>query len=177
MAQRSTGRTEPGEGEAGTRPYDAEVARLVERLAADLTEAGMQRMASRVFACLMMDDSGALTSAELAERLQVSPAAISQAVRYLSQVHMVSREREPGSRRERYRVQADVWHEAISSRNALLDRWRATFQHAVTTLGEDTPAGRRLSESTEFLTFMQGELSTLLDRWKRQRAQRAEDGR
>ena len=57
-------------------------------------------MPARVFAALLATDSGRLTAAELAELLQISPAAVSGAVRYLTQVGMVHREREPGSRRD-----------------------------------------------------------------------------
>ncbi|MEV6184183.1 MarR family transcriptional regulator, partial [Streptomyces sp. NPDC052015] len=96
---------------------DAEaVSKFVESFAAQLVEAGMQRMPARVFAALLASDSGTLTSAELGEQLQVSPAAVSGAVRYLAQQHMVSREREPGSRRERYRVHSDQWYELLTNR-------------------------------------------------------------
>ena len=69
------------------------VRRFIERFALDLAEAGMARMPARVFAALLADDDGRLTAAELAELLQVSPAAISGAVRYLAQLRMVSRGR------------------------------------------------------------------------------------
>ncbi|MFP8907821.1 GbsR/MarR family transcriptional regulator [Streptomyces atacamensis] len=147
------------------RPYSPEVAEFVERFAAELTEAGMQRMASRVFACLLTEDSGVLGSAELSERLRISPAAVSGAIRYLSQVHLVTREREPGSRRERYRVHADVWHEAITDRDALLGRWSTTFDQGIKAVGPDTPAGRRIAETAEFFDFMRRELALMLDRW------------
>src|SRR5690606_26239492 len=91
--------------------YGPETAAFVERFASDMTEAGMQRMAARVFACLMTAPGAVLSAAELAERLRVSPAAVSGAVRYLSQIHLVSRERQPGSRRELYRLHPDVWYE------------------------------------------------------------------
>lgn len=45
--------------------------------------------------------------AELATLLKVSPAAISGTVRYLSQVNLLSRESELGSRRDLYRVHDD----------------------------------------------------------------------
>lgn len=99
------------------------VSRFVERFAAQLVEAGLPRMPARVFSALLASDSGALTSAELGERLQVSPAAVSGAVRYLAQVHMLSREREPGSRRERYRVHSDQWYQALTNREAIIKRW------------------------------------------------------
>lgn len=71
------------------------VSRFVESFAAQLVEAGMQRMAARVFAALLASDEGVMTSAELGEQLKISPAAVSGAVRYLAQTHMVSRERSP----------------------------------------------------------------------------------
>ncbi|MCZ9341421.1 MarR family transcriptional regulator, partial [Streptomyces sp. TRM76130] len=92
----------PAPGGEGRDPEA--VSRFVEGFAAQLVEAGVQRMPARIFAALLASDTGALTSAELGERLKVSPAAVSGGVRYLSQQHLVSREREPGSRRERYRV-------------------------------------------------------------------------
>ncbi|HEX5568591.1 MAG TPA: MarR family transcriptional regulator [Streptomyces sp.] len=130
----------------------------------------MQRMASRVFACLMAEQSGTLGSVELSERLRASPAAISGAVRYLDQVHMISRERDPGSRRERYRTHEDLWYQAVADRNALLERWSATFGFGVEAVGPGTPAGRRLAEMAEFFAFMRHELGPMMDRWYAHRA-------
>ena len=53
------------------------VAAYVERFGDTLTDAGMPRLASRVFACLLADDDGRMTAVELTEALDVSPAAIS----------------------------------------------------------------------------------------------------
>ncbi|WP_078899967.1 GbsR/MarR family transcriptional regulator [Streptomyces sp. SBT349] len=150
-------------------PYSDATAAWVERCAADMTEAGMPRMASRVFACLLASQEGTLSSAELADRLQVSPAAVSGAVRYLAQMHLLSREREPGSRRERYRLQHDVWHEAIASRDPLLARWVATMESGVDAVGRDTEAGVRLAETADFLAFLRMELPETLARWRAQR--------
>ncbi|MEU4130816.1 GbsR/MarR family transcriptional regulator [Streptomyces wuyuanensis] len=149
---------------------DAEaVSRFVERFAAQLVEAGMTRMPARVFAALLSSDSGAMTSAELGEQLQVSPAAVSGAVRYLSQQHMVSREREPGSRRERYRVHSDQWYEALTNRDAILKRWSDSLREGVTSLGAGTPAGHRLAETVAFFDFIQDELTAMMERWREHR--------
>ncbi|WP_245997458.1 GbsR/MarR family transcriptional regulator [Streptomyces armeniacus] len=150
-----------------TEDYDDRVSQFVERFAGDLTEAGMQRMAARVFACLLASERGALSSAELSERLQCSPAAVSGAVRYLSQVHMISREREPGSRRESYRLHQDIWYETFTNRDALLSRWTATLRSGAESLGTDTPAGRRVQETTEFFDYLKDELGSLLERWRK----------
>lgn len=168
--ERSEQESVHGEQPGGTGDsYDEAVSRFVERFAAELTEAGMQRMASRVFACLLASETGCLNSAELSERLSISPAAVSGAVRYLSQMRLVIRERQPGSRREGYRVHADTWYEAISHRDAIVLRWISTFLEGAEALGPDTPAGRRISETVEFFRFMDIELRQMMERWTEHR--------
>ncbi|MGW0711013.1 GbsR/MarR family transcriptional regulator [Streptomyces sp. NPDC002643] len=142
------------------------VSRFVEHFAAQLVEAGVPRMPARVFAALLASDTGALTSVELGEQLRISPAAVSGAVRYLAQVHLVSREREPGSRRERYRVHSDQWYEALTNREAILKRWQDGLREGVASLGADTPAGRRLAETLAFFEFVEGEVAAMMDRWR-----------
>ncbi|MFI1360349.1 GbsR/MarR family transcriptional regulator [Streptomyces sp. NPDC020898] len=159
------------ESEAAGRDPEA-VSRFVEAFAAQLVEAGMQRMAARVFAALLASDAGAMSSAELGEQLQVSPAAVSGAVRYLSQVHMVSREREPGSRRERYRVHSDQWYEALTNRDAVLKRWQQTLSVGLEGLGTETPGGQRIAETLAFFEYLEGELTRLMERWREQRERR-----
>ncbi|MER6712727.1 MULTISPECIES: MarR family transcriptional regulator [unclassified Streptomyces] len=149
---------------------DAEaVSRFVESFAAHLVEAGMPRMPARVFAALLSSDEGSMTSAGLGEQLRISPAAVSGAVRYLAQTHMVSREREPGSRRERYRVHGDQWYEALTNREAVLKRWESALREGVASLGADTPAGRRMAETLAFFEFLDGELAALMERWREHR--------
>jgi DNA-binding transcriptional regulator GbsR (MarR family) len=154
-----------GDVPGGGRDEDG-VAVFVERFAAQLAEAGMQRMPARVFAALLSSDAGILSSAELGERLRISPAAVSGAIRYLTQVGMVSREREPGSRRDRYRVHSDQWYEALTNRDQQMRRWAETMDEGVASLGADTPAGRRMGETRAFFEFLAAELPALLERWR-----------
>src|SRR6185437_48751 len=99
---------------------------FIERFALDLTESGMPRMPSRVFACVLAEDRGWLTAGEIADRLQVSPAAVSGALRY----HYGLSEDDP-------------WYTAIADRSALLARWERTVGDGADLLG-DRPAGHRL---------------------------------
>ncbi|MEO3751525.1 MarR family transcriptional regulator [Streptomyces sp. B6B3] len=154
-----------------------EVATFMERLASDLVEAGMQRMGARAFACLMVSEEDALTAAELARRLQVSPAAVSGAVRYLAQVHLLSRERQPGSRRERYRLYQNAWYESLMSRDVMLKRWSQTLQAGLGVVPEGSAAHHRLAEMEEFIEFLDGELAGLLDRWRAHQAATSEERR
>ena len=68
----------------------------------------MARMPARVFAAILTADDGRCTAAELAGTLGVSPAAVSGAVRYLMQLGLVRRERDPGERRDHYRISSDT---------------------------------------------------------------------
>jgi DNA-binding transcriptional regulator GbsR (MarR family) len=167
---------ESAPGAESLPPDDPRVTAFVERFAAQLVEAGMARMPARVFAALLSSDSGTLTSAELAARLRISPAAVSGAVRYLAQTNMLSREREPGSRRERYRVHADQWYEALTNREQILRRWEETLRIGVASLGADTSAGRRLAETREFFRFVDQQLGEMMARWRELRDQRVRDG-
>ncbi|MFF0225704.1 GbsR/MarR family transcriptional regulator [Streptomyces sp. NPDC004629] len=153
--------------ESGAVGRDPEaVSRFVESFAAQLVEAGVPRMPSRVFAALLASDTGTLTSAELGEQLRISPAAVSGAVRYLAQVHLVSREREPGSRRERYRVHNDQWYQALTSRDAIIKRWEDALREGVAGLGAATPAGRRLAETLAFFEFIEQDVAGMMERWR-----------
>lgn len=129
----------------------------------------MQRMASRVFAALLADDDGSMTSAELSEQLRISPAAVSGAINYLAQVSMVGRERDPGSRRDRYRLHNEIWYATFASRDRVLTRWEHTLREGARSLGEDTPAGARIAETAEFFEFLQTELVGVMDRWRETR--------
>ncbi|MZF83622.1 MarR family transcriptional regulator [Streptomyces sp. SID5643] len=151
---------------AGTGRDAEAVSRFVESFAAQLVEAGMARMPARVFAALLSSDEGSMTSAELGEQLRISPAAVSGAVRHLAQTHMVSREREPGSRRERYRVHGNQWYEALANREAVMKRWEGALREGVTSLGAGTPAGRRMAETLAFFEFIGVEVVEMMERWR-----------
>lgn len=154
---------ETGRDEAGVRAF-------IERFATALVESGMQRMAARVFAALLSADTGRRTAAELSALLQASPAAISGAVRYLEQVSLASRERDPGTRHDVYRVNNDVWYRASVSRDRMLTRFIETLSEGVAAVGPDSPAGERMAETRDFFAYLLRELPQLIDRWNESRA-------
>lgn len=146
------------------------VRRFVESFASALVEAGVPHMPALVFVMLLATDTGGLTAEELATQLQVSRAAISGAVKYLDQVGLTTRERQPGSRRHRYVLRDPSWYTVVARRERILDRWIVTTREGVDALGAETPAGRRLAESLEFFEFLRQEMSALLARWREHRA-------
>jgi predicted transcriptional regulator len=175
-AARASGKTAPAlDGPAAQQRDEKAVGRFVEDLASALMQMGVPRMPARVFAALLTTDSGRLTAADLADKLQVSPAAVSGAVRYLIQIGMARQESEPGSRRHYYRAPNNVWDEVLGIRDRLLSRWTGVLREGVTILGPDTPAGERVADSVRFFEFVSTELPVVLGRWRERGP--ANDGR
>jgi DNA-binding transcriptional ArsR family regulator len=146
---------------------------FVERFAAVLVDAGVPRMPALTFVALLAEDDGRLTADELVDRLRVSRAAVSGAVSYLSRIGLVSRERQPGSRRERYALGDDSWFELVARRERLLEVWVTASRDGVDALGADTPAGRRVAESLAIFEFLQIEMPAMLARRRAERARSA----
>ena len=153
-----------------TERDDEAVSKFVERFALVLADSGVPRMPARVFVALLASEEGQLTAGELAETLSVSPAAVSGAVRYLTQVHLVVREREPGSKRDHYRVRNNSWYESAMNRERLLILWSEALLEGVAAVGAGSDAGARLRESVEFFEFLRVEIPLVLDRWRSRNA-------
>jgi predicted transcriptional regulator len=126
-------------------------------------------MPARVFAAVLVAADGRQTAAELAELLQVSSAAISGAVRYLVQLRLVTREREPRERVDHYRISSDTWYEAVTRRDQMIARWEQDLQEGIKAVGPDTPAGARLEETRAFFEFLREELAHVMAKWQQRR--------
>jgi len=157
--------TSASEGQPG------EVVQFVERFALLLDEAGLPRMPARVFGALLVTEDGKLTAGELADTLRVSPAAISGAVRYLVQVGLIVRRRDPGERRDHYEVTDDMWYEAYANRDKMLEQWADVMKEGVAAVGPDTKAGWRLETSRQFFEFLRAELPQLMRKWREYQAE------
>jgi len=156
----------PQRDEAAMRQY-------VEHMARVLADWGLPRMASRVIWALMCSEERAMTAAELADRLAVSPAAISGAVRYAMQINIVAREPVPGSRRDRYRLVDDSWYEVTLAKMTLIKTLADAADQGVSAAGgPGTPAGARLAGMRDFYAFVQEAMPAMLDDWAERKAAR-----
>jgi hypothetical protein len=143
----------------------------VEKMARFLGDWGFPRMAARVLLLMMAADEDALTAADIAERLSISPAAVSGALRYLQQLELVVREPVPGSRRDRYHTPHDTWYQGALVKGGLYATLaQLSAEGAAAAGGPDTPAGARLAEMSEFYEFLEVEVSGLLEKWRTRRA-------
>jgi len=160
--------TRRGTGDLGPGRRDEEAVRqFVEHLSMTLADQGFPRMPARVLLTLMSADEEALTAAEIGQRLGVSPAAVSGAVRFLTHVGLLDREPVPGSRRDRYRMPDDAWYLATLTK----ETWLTTvIDHATAGVGAlggtATTAGRRVADMRDFYAFVQGEMDGMLARWR-----------
>jgi DNA-binding transcriptional regulator GbsR (MarR family) len=160
-----------GAGVAVDSTRDEEgVRHFVERFALTLSNLGFPRMSARVLGTLMVAVEPGLTAGQIGQRLGVSAAAVSGAVRYLVQVGMVAREPVPGSRSDRYRLPDDPWYLAGAAKSGVYKRVADLVQEGVVVVGDETsPSGARLAEMRDFMLFIQDSLVDILDRWERTR--------
>ncbi|MGH3727334.1 MAG: GbsR/MarR family transcriptional regulator [Micromonosporaceae bacterium] len=147
-----------------------ELLRYVERFGMVLVESGMPRMPARVFAYVLAEDAEKYTAAELSGGLRVSLAAISGAVRYLLQVGLLAKEREPGSRSDHYRIfDEDVWGTIFKQRLPTLQVYEKAAAEGVSLLKPGSPGSRRMRETQEFFAFFRAEQAKLMERWREHR--------
>lgn len=150
-----------------TQPRDEQaVARFVEQSAATLADMGFARMPARVLMLLMATEEPGLTAADLATGLQVSPAAVSNAVRYLMQVGLAEREAVPGARRDLYRLPNDTWYAASGAKQPAYRKLADVASQGIqATGGPDTPAGARLRDMESFFDYLDTEIPGVVERW------------
>lgn len=145
-AQRTAGRRPPRPPRPPA-PDPADGA-FVDHFAALLAATGLPRMTARVFVALLIADG--LTSADLVRRLRVSPASVSKAIAQLEGLALATRTPDPGARRDRYRVDEDVWLQAWQSDTGAHGRIAAAAREGVDLFGATTLAGTRLHAMSEF---------------------------
>ncbi|MBL1073126.1 helix-turn-helix domain-containing protein [Nocardia sp. 2] len=135
-----------------------------------LVQSGLPHMMAKVMAALFITDSGALTAAELVHRLQVSPASISHAITFLEQQGMLTRDRPPGERRERYIVDDGIWLRSTLAARDMNNILSAASHRGATLLGPTTPAGTRLTSTAEFFDLVSEHLGRAMDEWRQRTA-------
>lgn len=142
----------------------AAVRAFEERYIAMMVETGLPPMIARVFSALLLADGGH-TATELVQRLRVSPASVSKAVRYLEQLEFVSRERDPRTRRERYHIGDDVLYRAWTHASRSQRMWAEAADQGAKVLGTDTPAGARLAEMGLFFGMVAQDIRRSAEHW------------
>jgi DNA-binding transcriptional regulator GbsR (MarR family) len=137
-----------------------------EQAAAMMTAAGMPRMPARVMMALVAAPENGYTAAELADRLGVSAAAVSGAVRYLQQVHFIQRRARPGDRRDRYELAHGTFYGSMASNAAIYERM-ADFVARIAEEGAADPAvHERGVEMASFFRFLAKRMPEIIEEWE-----------
>lgn len=158
---------------AGHRDEEA-VHAFIERIAMTLASFGFPRMAARVLMTLECAEEDGLTARDLAERLDASPAAISGAVRTLTNMGLIFRDPVRGSRRDIYRLPDDPWYEMAMAKGNIYKQFADLTIDGIDAVGgKQTRAGGRVRELHDFFTFVGGEIEDLFVKWREVKARGA----
>jgi DNA-binding MarR family transcriptional regulator len=126
----------------------------------------MARMPARVMMALVGSPDAGYTAAELGERLGVSAAAVSGAVRYLVSMRLIQRVSRPGDRRDRYDLTDDAWHGMLTA-NTPLYASLADHMDRIADDNSDAPLSvARARNTADFLRFLAARMPSLIDEWE-----------
>ncbi|MGC5224641.1 GbsR/MarR family transcriptional regulator [Micromonospora sp. DT81.3] len=138
-----------------------------EQAAGMLAGAGMPRMPARVMMALVGSPDSGYSAAELADRLGVSAAAVSGAVRYLQSLRMIQRLSRPGDRIARYDLMDDGWHSIVMA-NAPMYAKLAEAMEAIAADNGDAPLSvARALRVADFMRFLAERMPQLVVEWER----------
>jgi DNA-binding transcriptional regulator GbsR (MarR family) len=150
-----------GDAHAGTE--------AAEQAAAMLTALGMARMPARVMMALAGSPDDGYTAADLSDRLGVSAAAVSGAVRYLVSMRLIHRLSRPGDRRDRYDLAEDSWSGMITA-NAPAYAALAAYLDRIAEANAAAPASAaRTLEIADFLRYLSERMPQLAAEWRAER--------
>ncbi len=156
---------------------DSEAA-FVEEMGHYLGTVGMTPMAGRMWAWLLICDPPEQTAAELAEALRASRGAISGTARMLEAAGFIRRIRRRGERREYLSAPPGTFRALLAGAGATYRRFREITEHGLGVVADLPPPARtRIQEVHDFVALVERELPAMLERFARERAERAEPSR
>ncbi len=139
---------------------------VAEQAAAMMAAAGMPRMPARVMMALVGSPDDGYTAAQLADRLGVSPAAVSGAVRYLQSLRIIQRLSRPGDRIARYDLMDDGWHSMVTA-NAPVYTKLGDYLDAIADENERAPISvARARDMAGFLRYLGERMPQLVEEWE-----------
>lgn len=126
-------------------PDDRRLEQFIERMGM-LTEAdGLPRIAGRIFGLLLVTPDD-LSLDEMAERLGVSKASVSNDARRLESHGLLERRSRPGDRRDYYTIAPDAFACSIEVRLERMRRFHEVLESARELTGDSERVERRLAE-------------------------------
>jgi DNA-binding transcriptional regulator GbsR (MarR family) len=142
-----------------------------ESAAAAITAVGFPRMPARVMMALIAAPADGYTASEIGDRLGVSAAAVSGAVRYLQTLHIIRRMSRPDQRLAHYEIISDAWYGMMASNSPVYDRLAGYIDEIGAAHTTDDASRLRAEEMAEFFRFMALRMPQLIDEWETLRAE------
>ena len=158
-----------GEATVVRTPEDHRAIDAAESAAAMIASVGFPRMPGRVLMALIAAPADGYTAAGLGERLGVSAAAVSNAVRYLQSLQVIRRISRPDQRRDHYVIVPDTWYGLLSNNGPIYDRLAQHIDAIGGANHDDAAAVARATEMAEFFRFMSSRMSQLVTEWEQHR--------
>ena len=126
-------------------PDRRQLERFIERMGMLTEEDGLPRIAGRIFGLLLLTP-GDLSLDEMAERLGVSKASVSNDARRLESKGLLERRTRPGDRRDYYTIAPDAFACSIEVRMERMRRFRDVLETARDLTGGSVEVEQRLAQ-------------------------------
>ncbi|MCP4573977.1 MAG: MarR family transcriptional regulator [bacterium] len=135
---------------------------------------GLPKLMGRIVGLLLLEEE-ALSLDQIADYLQVSKGPISQITRRLSERGLIRKVWVPGSRRDHYVAEDEIFARAFATHADLLDRNRllaAKYNGHQDESGGERPNhfARRVHEMQRFYELMGEHLGRFLEQWRHERS-------
>ena len=140
---------------------------------------GLPRLMGWIVGLLLQSDDP-ISLDEITDELQVSKGPVSQIMRRLRERNLVQKVWVPGSRRDYYRAEPDIFGQAFANHAELLGQnlvLARKYAALIASGDEPVPAAfaRRTDEMLRFYTLMRKHLTAFLDEWNAAREEAGPD--
>lgn len=144
------------------------VKELVEQIGVVVEKAGFQPAVGRVLACLLVSDPPYKTFDEIQRYLGISKSAVSNALNGLMSRDMVDYITMHGDRKRYFRLASLGMISQMKKRIGLHSAMPQLLRAIVKARSNKYPEfNKTLLEASEFLSFMEKEINTAIEKWER----------
>lgn len=126
----------------------------IERFADHWSAAGESRLEGLIAGYLLLDETGEVSAAELAEKLGISSGSVSTYTRQLIDRGFVHRVRKPGVRAHFFTMGNDVWAGFLAAEQEYLQNQFRLAEEAMSLVSEGGRSWERLRNMRDYMGWM-----------------------
>lgn len=157
--------TEPDDPSRHISPDDRD--RVIEEMGDLWDELVMPRIEGRIVGYLMLSNAASVSSAELIEALDSSPATISVATRRLTESGFIRKVTASGRRGHHFRVDEDIWGAFLAGERKYLDKRARLAEHFMELLGpDDHEPLQRVTNMRDYMQWLTSYHRKMLADWE-----------